>query len=202
MSNITISTAQPDELPEAAGLTSRAMINLPEVAVVFRGKRQRLEAAHRILYEKMPGQVFLAKDESKIVGVMRVVEWPHCKLSPKERVELLPSMEKALKSTLPRVMEFQKIWRQHDPKEHHWHLDPSLKYATEGMMNDAEKLDYWRARGVTVQRWTGGLWAYKTKKVKTPQTLAKYWSGPLEAGWKGDRGRTLATAGRLGTNDR
>jgi len=68
---------------------------------------------------------------------------------------------------------------------HHWHLDPSLKYATEGMMNDVDKLDYWRTRGVRVQRWTGGIWAYKTKKVQTPQALAVYWSNPLEAGWPG-----------------
>jgi predicted N-acetyltransferase YhbS len=124
MSKITISAAKPDELPEAAELTSRAMINLPEVAVVFRGKRQRMEAVQRITYEKMPGQVFVAKDDSQIVGVMRVVEWPHCKLSPQENDKLLPSMKIALKDTLPRAMKFQQIWGRRDPKEHHWHLDP------------------------------------------------------------------------------
>ena len=124
MGKVTINIAQPDELSAAAVLTSRAMISLPENDVVFQGKQQRMEAAHRIAYKKMPGQVFLAKDESEIIGVMRLVEWPHCRLAPGEMVKLLPSMLIALKGILPRSMKFQQIWGQHDPKEHHWHLAP------------------------------------------------------------------------------
>ena len=100
------------------------MIGLPENAVVFQGKQKRMEAAPRIAYKKMPGQVLLAKDESEIVGVMRLVEWPHCKLAPSKMINFLPSMLIALKGTLLRAMKFQQIWGQHDPKEHHWHLDP------------------------------------------------------------------------------
>jgi predicted N-acetyltransferase YhbS len=124
MSKIIVSIAQPDEFPEAVMLTSRAMINLPEVAAIFQGKRQRMEAVQRIAYEKMPGQVFLAKDKSQIVGVMRMVEWPQCKLSAREGVSLLLPMLIALKGSLPRAMKFQQIWGQQDPKKHHWHLDP------------------------------------------------------------------------------
>lgn len=124
MSKITVNTAQPTELPEAALLTSRAMIHLPHSTAIFQGKLERMEAAFRIKFERLPGQVFLTKDEGQIVGVMRLVEWPQCKLSPKEALKMLPVILMALKGSMPRAMKFQQVWAQHDPKKHHWHLDP------------------------------------------------------------------------------
>jgi hypothetical protein len=78
MAKIRIEAAMPDELPEAAYLASRAMIDLPENEVVFSGKRHRMEAAFRIVFENVPSQILLAKDANQIVGVMRMIEWPKC----------------------------------------------------------------------------------------------------------------------------
>ena len=126
MSNVSIREAIPDELPEAAYLASLAMISLPDNNAVFAGKRSQFEAAILMMFKNMPGQVLLAKDkdDDQIVAVMRLVEWPKCRKMGRESFKLLPSMLFSLKSSIPRLMKRQTMWAQHDPKEHHWHLDP------------------------------------------------------------------------------
>jgi len=114
----------PKELFEAAFLASRAMVDLPENKAVFAGKRQRMEAAFRVMFENMPGKILLAKDANKIVGVMRFVEWPKCTPTLKGNLQLLPAMLFALKGTLFRSMKMQTVWANRDPNEHHWHFGP------------------------------------------------------------------------------
>ncbi len=124
MEQIVIEPAQPGELLEASVLLSRAMVTLPENIAVFRGRRDRLEAMFRIMLERFPGQVLLAKESGQIIGVMCMVEWPHCQMSPLQGLRLLPAMLKALGSTLPRALNFISIWAKHDPKQPHWHFGP------------------------------------------------------------------------------
>jgi predicted N-acetyltransferase YhbS len=125
MTEIEITPAHPEDALEASVLASRAMINLPENIAVFQGHRRRMEAVFKIMFQRMPGQVLLAKDQGQIVGVTRMVEWPHCRqTSPLDKIKLLPSMIKALRSTLPRALKFLSVWEKHDPRKSHWHLDP------------------------------------------------------------------------------
>lgn len=121
MNKVSIHIAQPTELPEAVLLTSRAMINNPVVAAVFRGRQERMKVATKIAFERLPGQVYLAKDEGQIVGVMRLTQWPNCFPSSIQRLKLVPSAL-ALKGSLLGLMKWQHVWAQHDPKEHHWHI--------------------------------------------------------------------------------
>ena len=124
MSEIIIDTANPNELPEAACLACRAMIDLPENKAVFSGKRHRMESSFQILFKKNPGKVLLARDGDHIIGVMRMIEWPECKPSPLEGLKMLPSMVYALKGSLFRSMKLQALWAKYDPREHHWHFGP------------------------------------------------------------------------------
>lgn len=125
MPDIVIEPARPEELPEAALLLSHAMISNPETAAVFRGRRDRLERVFRIILKRLPGEVFVAKDAGRIVGVMRMVEWPHCVEAPFfKRMTLLPLMIWAMKDTFSRGMEFQSTWAGRDPRKPHWHLGP------------------------------------------------------------------------------
>jgi ribosomal protein S18 acetylase RimI-like enzyme len=124
MSGVTIVTARSVDISTASQLVSRAMINLPEAAAVFRGRVEYMEAAWQITFTKMPGQLLLARDDEQIVGAMRIVEWPQCKMSQLEGIKLLPNFLFALKGASIRGMKLQSTWAKHDPQEHHWHLDP------------------------------------------------------------------------------
>lgn len=68
---------------------------------------------------------------------------------------------------------------------HHWTMDPALKYATEGMVNDKAKLAYWNDRGVIAQRWAGGKVAVQEYGKTTVEALGKYWAEPCREGWPG-----------------
>jgi len=122
MNGTTISPALPEELATAAELASRAMINLPEVVPVFRGKQGRMAASMRIAFERMPGEVFLARDGQQTVGVMRLVNWPSCRSTPS--LAMVPRALLAMKSSALRGMRSMAVWTKHDPQKEHLHLDP------------------------------------------------------------------------------
>lgn len=124
MADVIIEPARSEEIREACLLLSHAFIRNPETAVIFRGRRDRLEALFLIQLMRQSSSVFLAKESGQIAGVMRMVEWPHCQMSLMQTVQLFPAMLGALKGTLPRAAKFNAIWHAHDPKQPHWHLGP------------------------------------------------------------------------------
>ena len=107
MGQIVIEPAKNIEIPEAAVLLSRAFMPKPVVAAVCQRKSEKQrrcpEDIFKILLEGMHCQVLLAKDNHEMVGVMSMVEWPHCQLSPLQSRKLLPFMIIATRgSDLPR----------------------------------------------------------------------------------------------------
>jgi hypothetical protein len=85
MNEIKITPLQPNEINEAAKLLSQAFILTPFSSIVAGGQdekhRRMLETGFKIMFEKNPGKVVVAKDNGNIVGVMRMVEWPDCQNS-------------------------------------------------------------------------------------------------------------------------
>ena len=128
MEQIIIEKLQPGEVLEASVVIIRACVTCPVPVAVLQGQgekqRRRLEAMFRIMLGRMPGQVLLAKDQGHIIGVMRLVEWPRCQMSPLQGLRLLPAMLKVLGGTLPRMLNYLSIWAKHDPKQPHWHFGP------------------------------------------------------------------------------
>ncbi len=84
---------------------------------------------------------------------------------------------------------------------HYWDMNPSLKYVTEGLVQKEEPLEYWTDRGAVGQRWVGGIWAVKTRKLDTVEKLAEGWTSREwpgividEFGSPGEVDRLLAAA--------
>ncbi|MFQ6121696.1 MAG: GNAT family N-acetyltransferase [Dehalococcoidales bacterium] len=124
MEQIVIEPAQPREILEASVLLSRAFATNPIQLTVFQGRRRAIETSFRTMLGRFPGQVLLAKESGQTIGVMRMVEWPRCQVSPLQILTVLPSVLNALRGTLPRVLRFNSIWAKHDPKQPHWHFGP------------------------------------------------------------------------------
>lgn len=78
MARITIEPIGSSEYKEAACLLSKAFILTEFSSKAVGGKdekhRRMLERGFKSMLEKKPGKVFVAKDESQIVGVMRMVK--------------------------------------------------------------------------------------------------------------------------------
>lgn len=127
MNEIKITPLQPNEINEAAKVLSQAFILTPFSSIVAGGQdekhRRMLETGFKIMFEKKPGKVVVAKDNGNIVGVMRMVEWPDCQNSIPRGLEKIPTLLFGRGAAL-RLFKFRSIWGRHDPKEPHWHIDP------------------------------------------------------------------------------
>jgi ribosomal protein S18 acetylase RimI-like enzyme len=125
--NITIEPLKSNEIDEAADLLSRAFILTPFSAKVAGGKsekhRQNLKIGFKGMLNKKPGLKFVAKLNGKIVGVMRMAKWPDCQNSIPKGFEKIPTIIFGRGAGL-RLFKFRSIWKKHDPKKPHWHIDP------------------------------------------------------------------------------
>ena len=121
MSRFQISFMEKSQILRAAQVLSIAMLNNPLHQKVFlgNGEPQRIEIEQMFvrLFTDLPGIVFLAKENDKIIGVMRM----HSCMGRKAPAPEIPGdkTDIAWRKSL-----WQKAWADHDPVEQHWHLGP------------------------------------------------------------------------------
>ena len=126
MEQVSIETLRKDEVQEAAKVVARAMAPGPFNMAMCQGleKSERLmETTHKVVFGRFPGKVLVAKKDYRIVGVMRMVEWPQCQMSPRKILMVLPSTFRILGFGFIRPAKGMAVWGKHDPKESHWHLN-------------------------------------------------------------------------------
>lgn len=122
MGNFNISFMQIGDIQESANVLSSAMLNNPMHIAVFQGNGEKerldIEKMFQDLLSTLPGIVFLAKEENKITGVMRMTSCAGRK-SGDESQEL--NDENDLRA---RQAFWHSEWGNQDPREQHWHLGP------------------------------------------------------------------------------
>ncbi len=117
-----ISLMELHDINECARVLSIAMLNNPLHVAVLRGNGE----SHRVIIEKMfidlfnkrPGITFVAKEDNKIVGVMRMKSC--CGSTPEDNFE----KQKQDNSVKYRIAFWHREWALRDPGEQHWHLGP------------------------------------------------------------------------------
>lgn len=127
MEQVSIETLRREEVQEAAKVAARALAPTPFPMAMFGGLEQSergVEATSKVTFGRPPGQVLVAKKDNRVVGVLRMVEWPQCQMSSGQALRLVPTMFKILGVGVIRAMKGRAVWAKHDPKEPHWHLDP------------------------------------------------------------------------------
>ena len=121
MSKIQISFMQKNDVQQSAKVLSIAMLNNPNHIGIFmgNGEKVRLEIEKMFfgLFNNLPGVVFLAKEDERIIGVMRMN-------SCIGKVVDNPDTFEDEKDIEWRKSVWFKDWAMHDPVEQHWHLGP------------------------------------------------------------------------------
>ena len=121
VSSFHISFMEQNDIQESAKVLSIAMANNPHHMGVFRGngenERREIEKMFFELLKNLPGIVFLAKENEKIIGVMRMK-------SCIGQVTDAPDTSKDENDIHWRKSVWFKEWAEHDPVEQHWHLGP------------------------------------------------------------------------------
>ena len=129
MSDIAVDTLQPGEISAAATVLSRAFLTQPHYLAVWRRQddvaRRKIETVFKTAVLNRPvASGWVARCDGQIVGVLSMVESPHCQLSAIESLRLAPGIIPLFGTALPRAMRFESVWTKHDPRQHHWHLGP------------------------------------------------------------------------------
>jgi len=121
MSDLRISFMEQNDIQQSAKVLSVAMINNPNHMGVFlgNGEKVRLEIEKMFfgLFNNLPGVVFLAKENEKIVGVMRMKSCIGKAIDDPDVFEDKNDIDW-------RKSVWFKEWAKHDPVEQHWHLGP------------------------------------------------------------------------------
>ena len=122
MENIRISLIEKADIAESARVLGEAMLNVPLHVAVFQGQgeneRALIEKMFLHLFGELPGVTFLAKINSKIVGVMRMKTCNGRKVSNE-------SAQTGDESNLDwRQSIWHNEWARLDPPDQHWHLGP------------------------------------------------------------------------------
>lgn len=127
MDAIEISRLDTGDLAEAADLASKAFISTPLVKAVMlgAGEKQRLalRSGMKRLLGHPGGEVWVAKQETQMVGVIRMAKWPDCQ---KVAMPLfaVPFAFLSVGRAAVNVYRFRNAWSRFDPKQPHCHLDP------------------------------------------------------------------------------
>ncbi len=131
MTEIKIEALQKPDLAEASTLLGLAFATQPSSAAIYPGVDEsviagRLKSVFGAMLGLLPGDSYVAKQDGRIVGVMRMVEWPRCQMSAGQKLKILPILIRSGGglSAMKRSMEFRGAWTKADPHEPHWHLDP------------------------------------------------------------------------------
>lgn len=121
MSNFRISFMEQNDIQKSAEVLSIAMLNNPHHLGVFLGngenERLKIEKMFFELFNNLPGIVYLAKENEKIIGVMRMK-------SCTGKVVDEPDIVEDENDINWRKSVWFKEWAVHDPVEQHWHLGP------------------------------------------------------------------------------
>ena len=122
MSNFQISFMEQSDIQESAKVLSIAMLNAKLHIAVFQGngKKERLEIENMFcgLFTQLPGIIFLAKENQKIIGVMRMKSCKGYKIidNPKDA-----NNENDIEW---RKSVWHTEWARQEPSGQHWHLGP------------------------------------------------------------------------------
>ncbi len=124
MSNITIEEMTAADVPEVTGVCARAYLTNPLNVAVMGDSLKRNGFMVGLMLQHFPGLTFVAKEDGKIVGMVRTIAWPDCQTPPAKMLRFLSAMLLALGGSLPRIFKWLPIWEKYDPREPHWHFDP------------------------------------------------------------------------------
>jgi len=126
MSDIEITVMKKEEVNDAARVCSEAFLNTPFTNYLMGGStekhRKNLEKGMKRTLSLKHGTVLVAKDNGKIVGAMRMVEWPNCQNVPKGMGYLMARL--IMGKSAVRLRDWRRLVGEFDPQKHHCHIDP------------------------------------------------------------------------------
>jgi ribosomal protein S18 acetylase RimI-like enzyme len=139
---------------EVVELLARAYLTNPINAAALGGSGEKeLKLNHELFRVSCElvfrGEWYTVRDGSRTVGVLHMVNFPHCRLSHEQREAIGPRLSESIAKAASRVTEWLGEWAKRDPDTDHCHLGPIAvlpEYQRRGigklmMQNFCERVD-------------------------------------------------------------
>jgi GNAT superfamily N-acetyltransferase len=127
MTEIEIIDMKKEEINDAARVCSEAFLNTPFTKWIMGGTtekhRKKLQTGMKMTLRLKHGKVMVAKDDGKIVGAMRMVDWPNCQNIPKGIGFFFTKLSLG-KVGANRLRDTRIMWGEKDIQRPHCHIDP------------------------------------------------------------------------------
>lgn len=127
MDETLISPLKESQAAETLELLAKAYLTNPiNVAALGTGQSGfRLNKKHFSLMATItPGNVFVAAQNERIVGMLNFIRYPDCLLPRWRQISLIPRLLLNVGSATPRVLKWFSSWNQMHLREPHSHLGP------------------------------------------------------------------------------
>jgi ribosomal protein S18 acetylase RimI-like enzyme len=166
MKKIVIQPIQEEELPQALDVLGKAFAPMPNTIAIFgdnSGNERRMKIIFGAMIKHISGQVFVAKQDSQIIGAMRIVEWPDCQTSQLKGLKMMPAMMKTGGiGIMRRGLKLRGTWAKSDPKKPHWHLDPlGVTPELQGQGIGSQMIEYYCKHMLM-----GSEWQHITRRIR------------------------------------
>ena len=127
MAEIAIEPYRDSFFTDSVALLAAAYATNPINMALFGGAGAKTRDLNRALFEVtlkhfLPGEKLVACFGDEIVGFAQYVHSPGCRPTRDQTAPVIPILHRAIGEALPRVGEWLRAWREHDPEEPHWHL--------------------------------------------------------------------------------
>ena len=124
----TITRLNTSDLQEAAQMLARSMASNPLHLAIFKNTNppalRKQEKMFSFVLRMPHNEMFVAKDNGKIVGVMCYCSSEYCKMSFLNKLISISKMLPALGSSLLPVLKWRMNWETHDYRQPHLHFGP------------------------------------------------------------------------------
>lgn len=123
---IKVRELQKEDLTQACVTLGKAFATSPNTIAIYRNNpttAYKMQTVFLSMLKYLPGKVSVAELDGRVVGAMRIAEWPACQ---EQNLKMMSSMLGAAggPGSLVRAMKMRHTWKKHDPKKPHLHLDP------------------------------------------------------------------------------
>lgn len=121
---VKIREMQKADVPQVVKAIGKAYATNPSILAIY-GSNPTATHRFQMIIEGMckylPGNVFVAELDGRVIGGMRIVAWPACQAL---RLKMLLSVLNSARGLGPfvRSMKMQSAWKKHDHDKPHWHL--------------------------------------------------------------------------------
>jgi len=121
---VNIMEMQRADVTQTTDMLGKAYATNPAWLAIFRDDpliARRIQFAFEVGFKYLPGNIFIAGLDGRVLGGMWIAKWPACQAHSLKMMVSVVGKFGGL-GPLMRLVKMMRAWGKHDPQKPHWHL--------------------------------------------------------------------------------